>query len=188
MPRWEPNARERLMRAALTLFVERGYENTTVIDIVERAGLGKTTFFRYFRDKREVLFGGDSRPDLLATEIASAPPSATPLEAIAAALTAAGRERFTPERREILALRQSVIDANPELREREALKNLTLITSMTEALEARGVPGLTSAVTAQLGGLTIEIAFKRWIAATDTEDFADLVGRTLTEVQVAAVQ
>ncbi|MFI1916989.1 TetR family transcriptional regulator [Nocardia sp. NPDC020380] len=186
MPRWEPNARERLMRAALTLFAERGYENTTVIDIVERAGLGKTTFFRYFRDKREVLFGGDSRVDLLGTEIAAAPPSATPLEALAAALTAAGKERFTSERRETLTLRQAVIDANPELLEREALKNLTLVTSMTTALEKRGVSGLTASVIAQLGALTIDITYKRWIDPANTEDFTTLVERTLTEVRAAA--
>lgn len=51
------------VRAALSLFAERGYENTTVVNIVERAGLGKTTFFRYFRDKREVP---SARPDAAA--------------------------------------------------------------------------------------------------------------------------
>jgi AcrR family transcriptional regulator len=176
------------MHAALSLFAERGYENTTVIDIVERAELGKTTFFRYFRDKREVLFGGDSRVDLLASEIAAAPASATPLEAVATALEAAGRERFTPARRQTLALRQAVIDANPELQEREALKNINLVASMTAALRRRGVPDLTSSVVAQLGGLTLKISYERWIATTNTEDFAHLAQRTLNEVQAAAAQ
>jgi AcrR family transcriptional regulator len=186
MPRWQPNARERLMQAALSLFAERGYENTTVVDIVERAGLGKTTFFRYFRDKREVLFGGDSRVDLLAREIAAAPDSATPLEAVAAALDAAGRERFTAPRRQSLALRQTVIDANPELQEREALKSMNLVVSMTNALRQRGVPDLTSSVVAELGGLTLKITYERWIAAANSEDFAPLAQQTLNEVQAAA--
>ena len=66
MARWEPNASQRLARAALDLFAERGYENTTVIDIAQRAGLGKTTFFRHFQDKREVLFSGSVLDELLA--------------------------------------------------------------------------------------------------------------------------
>ena len=58
MARWEPNAAERLERAALALFLERGYDATTVAEIANRAGLTKSTFFRHYADKREVLFGG----------------------------------------------------------------------------------------------------------------------------------
>jgi AcrR family transcriptional regulator len=187
VPRWQPNPREQLTQAALSLFIERGYENTTVVNIVERAGLGKTTFFRYFRDKREVLFGTDAPVDV-AGEIAAAPAGASPLEAVAAALDAAGAQAFTPARRETLALRQSVIDANPELQEREALKSIGLAASMTDALRRRGVPDLTSSVTAQLGTLTLKIAFDRWIAAAGTADFAPLARQALSEVRAAAAQ
>ena len=187
MPRWQPNPREQLTRAALSLFTERGYENTTVVNIVERAGLGKTTFFRYFRDKREVLFGTDAPVDV-AGEIAAAPAGASPLEAVAAALDAAGAQAFTPARRETLALRQSVIDANPELQEREALKSIGLAASMTDALRRRGVPDLTSSVTAQLGTLTLKIAFDRWIAAANTVEFAPLARQVLSEVRAAGAQ
>lgn len=185
MSRWQPNPREQLMRAALSLFAERGYENTTVINIVERAGLGKTTFFRYFRDKREVLFG-ESRAEALTDAIAAAPPSVTPLEAVAAAVDAAGQHAFTPDMREPLALRQSVIDANPELQEREALKSISLVQAMTGALTRRGVPDLTSSVAAQLGALTLTVTFDRWIAPGCTEDFAVLARQTLSEVQAVA--
>lgn len=58
MARWEPDARERLVRAALDLFAEQGYDNATVTQIAERAGLTKSTFFRYFPDKRDVLAAG----------------------------------------------------------------------------------------------------------------------------------
>jgi AcrR family transcriptional regulator len=158
-----------------------------VVNIVERAGLGKTTFFRYFRDKREVLFGTDAPVDVLG-EIAAAPAGASPLEAVAAALDAAGAQAFTPARRETLALRQSVIDANPELQEREALKSIGLAASMTDALRRRGVPDLTSSVAAQLGTLTLKIAFDRWIAAGNTADFASLARQVLSEVRAAAAQ
>jgi AcrR family transcriptional regulator len=82
MVRWQPNPSERLAQAALELFAERGYENTTVIDIAQRAGLTKSTFFRHFQDKREVLFGGGAMNGLVTEAIAAAPAAATPLEAV----------------------------------------------------------------------------------------------------------
>src|ERR1035438_5685149 len=108
MARWEPDARERLVRAALDLFSEGGYDNTTVAQIVDRAGLTKSTFFRHFPDKREVLAAGqDTLCQLLSEGIAGAPTSATPLEAVAAALDAVAAAldavagAFTPERRDL---------------------------------------------------------------------------------------
>ena len=183
MARWEPNAAGRLAHAALELFAERGYENTTVIDIAQRAGLGKTTFFRHFQDKREVLFGGDTMNELLVEAIAAAPPTATPLEAVAHALAAAGREVFTPARREFIARRQAVIAANPELQEREALKNLSLIASMTDALKRRGVPALTARVASELGALASTIAFEHWSQTTAGEDFSEIARQALDDVQ-----
>jgi AcrR family transcriptional regulator len=186
MTRWQPNASERLVLAALELFAERGYENTTVIDIAQRAGLTKSTFFRHFQDKREVLFGGDTMPRLLAEAIAAAPATVTPLEAVAYALDAAGREAFTPARREFVARRRAVIAANPELQEREALKGLLLTASMTDALKRRGVPDLTSYVAAELGALAGKIAYERWSDMANGDDFSEVARRTLGEVQAAS--
>src|SRR6476646_1043353 len=99
MGRWEPNARGRLEQAALELYVERGYEQTTVAEIAERAGLTERTFFRHFADKREVLFAGaGALQELLVTAVAGAPDAVAPLEAVAAALEAAGA--LLQERRE----------------------------------------------------------------------------------------
>jgi len=184
MARWQPNAAERLVVAALDLFAERGYENTTVIEIAERAGLTKSTFFRHFPDKREVLFGGGvAMAELLAGAIAAAPGSAAPLEAVARAMDAVAREAFTPGRREFSARRRAVIAANPELQEREALKGLTLTASMTDALTRRGVPEMTACVAAQLGALAMKIAFDRWIDAPNDETFDDIARQTLSELQ-----
>jgi AcrR family transcriptional regulator len=190
MARWEPNASERLALAALELFAERGYEDTTVIDIAQRAGLTKSTFFRHFRDKREVLFGNDTVARLLARAIAAAPAAATPLEAVACALDAAGAEIFTPARREFTARRQAVIAAHPELQEREALKGLALIAAMTEALERRGVPALAACVAAELGALAAKIAYERWSKPASGDDlsvgFGAVARRALSEVQSVA--
>ena len=186
MARWEPDAPGRLAQAALDLFTERGYENTTVIDIARRAKLGKSSFFRHFADKREVLFGGDAIDDLLVEAILAAPSSATPLEAIAHAFDVAGRQAFTPDRREAVARRRAVIAANPELQEREALKNLGIAASMASALERRGVAHLTARVVAQVAGLAGQVAFERWSQDTTGSDFADLARQSLADVSAAA--
>jgi AcrR family transcriptional regulator len=186
MARWRPNAPERLALAALDLFAERGYENTTVIDIAQRAGLGKTTFFRHFQDKREVLFGDGTLNGLLADAIAAAPASAAPLEAVAHALDAAGRTAFTPARREFVARRRAVIAASPELQEREALKGLGLTASMADALSRRGVPRVTSRVAAELCALAWKIAYERWSDTANDDDFSELARRALGEVQAAS--
>ena len=87
MARWEPGARERLVVAAVDLFTEQGYDATTVAQIAERAGVTRSTFFRYFPDKRELLMAGqETLSRLLAEGIAEAPRDASPLEAVAAGL------------------------------------------------------------------------------------------------------
>ncbi|RSO44792.1 TetR family transcriptional regulator [Streptomyces sp. WAC 06725] len=185
MARWQPDAPGRLAAAALDLFEENGYDNTTVIDIAERAGLTKSTFFRHFPDKREVLFGAGTITGLLTEGIASAPPTAGPLDTVAHALETLGRTFFTADRREYSRRRQAVLNANTELREREALKRIDLTAAMVEALERRGVPISTARVTAQLGSLVWEIAYDQWIDATTGEDFGPLARQALAEVRAA---
>jgi AcrR family transcriptional regulator len=186
MGRWEPDAQDRLVLAALDLFAEHGYETTTVIEIAERAGLTKSTFFRHFPDKREVLFGGDTMSALLDEQIAAAPPEAPPLEALADALDAIGAHVFTPARREFVARRRAVIAASPGLQEREALKALSLTTTMIDALTRRGVDDLTAHVASQLGSLAWKIAYDRWIDAPDGEDFGEIARRTLGQLKAAS--
>ena len=140
MGRWEPNARGRLEQAALELYVERGYEQTTVAEIAERAGLTERTFFRHFADKREVLFAGaGALQELLVTAVVGAPDAVAPLEAVAAALEAAGA--LLQERREYSRRRQSVIDANPALQERELIKLGTRLGAGRRAAPRRHRPG-----------------------------------------------
>ena len=89
MGRWEPDARGRLAKAAMTLYAEQGFDQTTVAEIAERAGLTKRTFFRYFADKREVLFyGAEHLEELILTAIDAAPPGASALDTVATALAA----------------------------------------------------------------------------------------------------
>src|SRR6478735_9209394 len=90
MARWQPDARGRLGEAAMELYAERGYEQTTVAEIAERAGLTARTFFRYFADKREVLFAGSVvLQEQMVRAVEDTPEGASPIDAVAAALHAA---------------------------------------------------------------------------------------------------
>jgi AcrR family transcriptional regulator len=183
--RWAPNARERLVRSALELFLARGYDRVTVAEIAGRAGLTKRTFFRHFADKREVLFvGQDALGRLVADAIAGAPEAATPLEAIGAALAAAAAA-FGPERRALARQRQAVIAGTRELRERELLKRAALTAAMADALRARGVPDPTARLAAELGSLAFRTTFSRWAEPASRQPFADLAHQALQELRAA---
>jgi AcrR family transcriptional regulator len=188
MARWEPNTRERLVRAALDLFTEQGYDATTVSEIAERAGgLSKMTFFRHFPDKREVLFaaGQDIHSQILAEAITAAPGTATPLQAVAAALDAL-TATFTDDRREFAARLLAVIAGNSELRERAAAKHAGLAEAMTAALEKRGVPELTASLAAELGLRAYDRAFGQWAGPASQQTLTDLARRALDELRAAA--
>lgn len=183
MARWEPNARERLERAALALFAENGYDATTVAQIADRAGLTKSTFFRHFADKREVLFGGQERlTEAFTTAIGAAPPSATATDCLAAALEAV-EVVFTPQRHEIALQRQAVIAAHSELQERELLKMARLGLAVADALRARGADGITARLAAEVGMLAFSTAFARWAEPGNEEPFPPIARAALRELQ-----
>lgn len=173
------------MLAALDLFTEQGYDSTTVAQIAERAGLTKTTFFRHFPDKREVLFAGQDRHSrLLADGIAAAPDAATPLEAVAAALDALTAS-FTAEQRAFGPRLRSVIAGNPELRERAAFKSAALTEALTEALRKRGVPDPAASLAAGLGVLAFHRAFGRWTEPGSRQTLTDLAREELGALRAA---
>lgn len=180
MARWEPNARGRLEAAALDLYVERGFEHTTVEEIAKRAGLTERTFFRHFADKREVLFGGSELLRALLTgAVADAPPG-PPIDAVAAALRATGP--LFEQRRALVRRRQKVIAANPELQERELVKMASLTAALTDALCRRGVDESTAALAAEAGIAVFRVAFKRWVEGAGKE-LSDLIGEDLEELK-----
>jgi AcrR family transcriptional regulator len=186
MARWEPNARERLVRAALDLFTEQGYDATTVNEIADRAGLTKTTFFRHFPDKREVLFAGqDMHSRLLTDAITAAPAPATPLEAVGAALDAI-TATFTDDCREFSAKLRPVIASNNELRERAAFKRAGLAGAMADALRnKRGVREPTASLAAELGIRAFYHAFDQWADPTNQQTCTELARHALDELRAA---
>jgi AcrR family transcriptional regulator len=188
MSRWEPNARGRLEQTALELYGERGFEQTTVTEIANRAGLSERTFFRHFADKREVLFwGAGTLQELFVTSVAGAPASAAPIEAVAAALQAAAAG-FPPERREHAQRRQAVIAANPGLQERELIKLASLAAAIAEALRGRGVAEPAASLTAEAGIAVFKVGFERWIDDSNDKDLPQLMTELLDELRAVTAR
>ena len=186
MGRWPPDAAARLQQAALELYAERGYEQTTVAEIAERAGLTERTFFRHFADKREVLFrGSDNLEKLITDAVDAAPQSATPIEAITAGLAAAGAI-FDARRRPYSRQRQAVIDANPELQERELIKLASLAAALADALRRRGVQDPAAELAAEAGVAVFRIAFERWVRDASGQNFEPLVHEAIAELRTVA--
>ncbi len=181
MGRWEPDAAGRLREAAMALYTERGFERTTVAEIADRAGVTARTFFRYFADKREVLFAGSEELErLMVDALMAAPVSTGPMDAIAAALLAAAE--LLGGRREYSRRRQAVIAATPELRERELIKLASLATAFTEALQQRGLAPTVASLAAETGVAVFRVAFERWVAEPDDPDLADVMRSTLADL------
>jgi AcrR family transcriptional regulator len=168
------------MKAALELYSERGFDQTTVAEIAERAGLTERTFFRHFTDKREALFSGEFH-DLLMKTLVEAPRSATPIEAVTAAFEAAGG--VLEQRRELTRKRHALIAANSALRERELMKFATLATEMADALGERGVDPSTARLAAEAGIAIYRSAFERWIVKGNRRAFVALLRESLGELK-----
>ncbi|ADI10338.1 regulatory protein TetR [Streptomyces bingchenggensis BCW-1] len=184
MGRWEPNARGRLEQAALELYSDRGFEQTTVAEIAKRAGLTERTFFRHFADKREVLFaGGGALQELFVGTVADLPDSVVPIDAVAAALEAVaagfeGRHAYARER-------QAVIAANAELRERELIKLASWSAALTDTLRRRGVGDPAASLIAEAGIAVFKVAFERWVEEPDPRDLVQLIRESLDELKAA---
>jgi AcrR family transcriptional regulator len=170
------------MQAAFALYGERGFEQTTVAEIAERAGLTERTFFRHFADKREVLFAGaDALRELLVSTVANAPASLAPIEAAAAGLEAAGA--LIQEGGELARERQAIIASSAELQERELIKLASLAGALAEALRRRGVEDPAAGLTAEAGIAVFKVAFERYVEETNQQDLPRLIRESLDELK-----
>jgi AcrR family transcriptional regulator len=184
MPRWEPSAEDRLRESALALFQQRGYENVTVTDITDHAGLTRRTFSRYFADKRDVLFAGSERlPAVISKAVRDAEPQLGPAEALIAGLAATGtllakNVPRSPDRRRIVA-------ASAELQERERTKFAAVAESLAEALRERGASDTAARLLADVGIAVFRTAFARWTEEPDGADFPVYVTEAAAELTSA---
>ena len=184
MGRWEPNARGRLAQAALTLYAEQGFEQTTAAEIARAAGLTERTYFRHFADKREVLFyGTGALRDVVVRAIADAPPAATAMDAVSLVLQTVGR--LIQETPEIARARAEIVAANPELRERELVKFAEIAAGMARALRDRGVPEPAASLTAEAGIAIYKVSFARWISEPGQPDLLAILRESTAELKSA---
>lgn len=183
MVRWQPGTSERLQAAALELFAERGYEQTTAAEIAQSVGLTERTFFRHFSDKREVLFHGQELlVDAFLGGVAAAPDDATPMDLVGAALGSAA-QFFPDERRDHSRLRQTVIDQNPALQERERHKLSVLATTLRDALRERGVAEPAATLAAESAATVFGVAFTQWIAPGEQRSISQIEQAVLAELR-----
>lgn len=180
MPRWEADAQGRLERAALELFETQGFERTTVAQIALAAGLKERSFYRYFPDKREVLFAGNELETHLVAQVEAADPGLTPIEALLSALGTA--DQVFP--REFLLRRTAVIAASPALAERDLIKLADIADALARALERRGVEPGEARFVIDVAIVISRRATSRWLTDPDAP-LSELVAQAAAELRAA---
>ncbi len=186
MGRWQPDSRGRLQEAALALYSERGFDQTTAAQIAERAGLTERTFFRHFADKREVLFGGSAvLKERIVAGVTEAPPEDGPLDSVACGLAAAAT-MLGDFRRDLSRQRHAVITANPELRERELAKLADYAVAVAVALHHRGVGEPQASLAAEAGMTVFRVAMEQWAVGIDDRDLAEVMRDSMAGLRTLA--
>jgi AcrR family transcriptional regulator len=162
MPRWQQGSKERLQAAAIDLFAAQGFENTSVAEIAERAGVTNRTFFRHFADKREVLFSeSDTVRDALIAQIMQAPRKAKPFDIITGIMADFDWETLGP--RDFQRQRQAIIAANPELLERDLIKVNKITLALIDAFEQRGADATSARLATRVGVQLFTTAYHIWL-------------------------
>jgi AcrR family transcriptional regulator len=185
MGRWQPDARGRLLKAALELYGERGYERTTVAEIAARAGLTERTFFRHFADKREVLFAGfETLSGLIAEAVAAAPAGVPPIDVAAAGVRAAGE--MIQEGGDLPRRRAAIVAGSAELQERELIKLASLTAVLAEQLRRRGIAEPAASLAAEAGVAAFKTGFQRWLDDEPGRDLVALIDESLDELRAVA--
>jgi AcrR family transcriptional regulator len=186
MGRWQPDSRGRLQEAALALYSERGFDQTTAAQIADQAGVTERTFFRHFADKREVIFGGSAvLQEQIVAGVAGAPSAEGPLDAVSRGLDAAAA-LLGEFRRDLTRQRQAVIAANPELRERELAKLADYADAIAVALLRRGVREPQATMAAEAGMTVLRVALQLWASGEDGRDLAAIMRDAVADLRALA--
>ncbi|MBD8104577.1 MULTISPECIES: TetR family transcriptional regulator [unclassified Plantibacter] len=182
MARWQADTEGRLKLAAIELFGTHGFEAVTVSDIAAAVGVTERTFFRYFTDKREVLFTNQDDYQARFLDALLASEATAPMTLVEAALHG-GAAFFADERRPWSRARQRIVDSSAALMERESLKRSSLTDALTTALIAKGVAPVPAALAAQSGSAAFHLAFAAWIADDETRSFTELLDDVLADLR-----
>jgi len=181
--RWEPDIRVKLQEAALTLYLENGFDQTTAAQIAKLAGVTERTFFRHFADKREVLFdGSDALKELICSSVAEASLSKPPMDALLHSLVVVA-EIFDNGRKDFVRKRYDVISANPELRERELAKLADYAIGIAKVLKERGMDELRAILAAEMTMTVLRVGMQQWVHGDEGETFATVICKLFTELR-----
>jgi AcrR family transcriptional regulator len=180
MPRWEHGSQDRLKQAAMELFEEQGFQDTTAVEIAKRARVTTRTFFRYFSDKQEILFAdAEQLRAALAQNILDAADVAEPLHTVTRALAEFDWERLGS--REAQRRRQAMIASNPGLLERDLIKQHQMADEFCDALQQRGVESDVAELAAHVGTYVFRMSYRQWLAAdVDSADLAAIVDTVMS--------
>jgi len=182
MARWQADTEGRLKLAAIDLFGARGFEAVTVSDIAAAVGVTERTFFRYFADKREVLFTNQDDYQAQFLDALDASDATAPMTLVETALHG-GAAFFADERRPWSRARQRIVDFSAALMERESLKRTSLTDAIATALVTRGIAPVPAALAAQSGSAAFHLAFAAWIAEGETRSFTELLDDVLADLR-----
>lgn len=182
MPRWEPNAVGRLQNAALELFATQGYEDTTVAHIAERAGLTERSYFNHFATKRDVLFGPGTavHEQIVTREISGS--ALGPLDSVVRGLQVAADEVLEELRPQSIR-RRALIDATPELQERDQDKSAALTATIAKALRDRHLEPEAALLTARSAVLVQQTAMRMWTDPTEDRSLRELIPEALRSLR-----
>jgi AcrR family transcriptional regulator len=182
--RWQPDARQRLERAAIELFIQQGFAATTVPQITARADLTTRTFFRHFADKREVLFGGEEIPAFATRLMAEAPPSLDPMTLITGGLKTVAETRFEG-RRDDMRERRAIIRSDEGLRERDLRKRAALRDAIRAGFVSRGTDTVTATLLAEISVTVLYVALDEWLDQDGDRKLSEIILGTLASLQAA---
>lgn len=157
--------RASLVRAALELFHERGYDSTTAAAIAERAGVAEMTFFRHFPSKDSVLIDDPYDP-LIADAIGQQPPDLSPIVAAIRGVAEAWVSVPPPGSAEVRE-RLRIVSRTPSLRGAIVRNSAATEDAIAEALTARGVAKSEARVAAAATMAALSAALLQWADGTD---------------------
>jgi hypothetical protein len=129
-----------------------------------------------------LFYGQDGFDQLFLDGMDAAPADATPMELVAAAIAGAA-SNFPDERRPFSRMRQSVIDSNPALQERERHKLASLAVTIAAALRERGITEPAATLAAESTATVFGIAVSQWIREGEHDSLSSIAIYTLGELR-----
>jgi AcrR family transcriptional regulator len=169
-------SRQTIAEAATELFLERGYEGTSVADIATRAGVSRSSFFNYFGSKADILWAGlDERIVALQEELAA---QSGPAD-VPAALRRLG-DGFAPDALALAIAHAAAMGLDDELLRGGAVRAARIAGAVRLRLVREGVDALAAEVAAAAHAGAVQGALRQWaLAGPGRHPLSDTLARAL---------